>query len=107
MKQLLVALMAVAVFAGPSFAAGGEDIYNKKCKMCHDVPNSGKNKVGPDIGPSKMTLEQFTSQINLGSEFPGRSGDRLPGFEKKKMPKVAGLSPDDIKAIFDYVHAKK
>jgi cytochrome c len=45
-----MAVLAVTGFAGSAFAAGdaaaGEKIF-RKCKACHAVGDSAKNKVGP------------------------------------------------------------
>ncbi|MBI5814125.1 MAG: cytochrome c [Nitrospinae bacterium] len=105
MKAILGALAALAISAGPSLAADGADVYNKKCKMCHDMPGSGKTKVGPDIKGTTMTLEQFTKQVSEGSEWVGRTAPRMAGFEKKKMPPVKGLSADEIKAVYEFSKA--
>lgn len=46
----LVAVSALALASGAANAAGdakkGEDVF-KKCKVCHEVGDTAKNKVGP------------------------------------------------------------
>lgn len=50
MKQLIAATVAVSALSSPLWAEGdaeaGEKVF-KKCKACHAVGDSAKNKVGP------------------------------------------------------------
>jgi cytochrome c len=66
-KALVLALAMVGTFAHPSYAQDGNpeegaEVF-KKCRACHDVGPTAKNKVGPllngIIGRQAGTIEGF------------------------------------------------
>ena len=55
MKRKYVCLAALAAWAGSAAVvlaadvAEGEKIFNQKCKVCHQIGESAKNFVGPEL----------------------------------------------------------
>lgn len=55
MKRKFVCLAALTAWAGSAAAvlaadvAEGEKVYNTKCKVCHQIGESAKNFVGPEL----------------------------------------------------------
>jgi cytochrome c len=45
---LLLVLVSVGAVAAQGSAEHGEDIF-KKCKVCHDIGEGARNKVGPQL----------------------------------------------------------
>ncbi len=87
--KLKFAIMAAAVaFAGSAGAAmaqdaaAGEQIFVKKCKVCHQL---GKNAVGPDL----------TGMI-------GRKSGSVEGFNYSDANKNSGITWDD-KTFKEYI----
>ena len=107
--KLKFAIMAAAVaFAGSAGAAmaqdaaAGEQIYVKKCKVCHQL---GKNAVGPDltgiIGRKSGSVEGFNysdANKNSGITWDAATFKEYITDPKKKIPGTkmvfAGL-PDE------------
>jgi cytochrome c len=87
--KLKFAIMAAAVaFAGSAGAAmaqdaaAGEQIYVKKCKVCHQL---GKNAVGPDL-----------------TGIIGRKSGSVEGFNYSDANKSSGITWDD-KTFKEYI----
>ena len=87
--KLKFAIMAAAVaFAGSAGAAmaqdaaAGEQIYVKKCKVCHQL---GKNAVGPDL-----------------TGIIGRKSGSVEGFNYSDANKNSGITWDD-KTFKEYI----
>lgn len=92
-----IAIMAAAVaFAGSAGAAmaqdaaAGEQIYVKKCKVCHQL---GKNAVGPDltgiIGRKSGSVEGFNytdANKNSGITWDEATFKEYIKDPKKKIP---------------------
>jgi len=96
--QVLVLILIVAVtmtFALPAFAADGAAIYKAKCAACHGP--EGQGKIGPALKGSSLTAEQVTDLLTKGDEA-------------KKAPHkkaLSGVTPEDAKAVADYVKSLK
>ena len=99
--RIFALAISLFIIAGPAYAVDAPKKY-RKCKACHGLPGGGKTKWGPDLFASKMNLEQYKKIIKVGSKFAGRP-DKMPGFEKKKMNKVRGLTEEDVEEIFNYI----
>lgn len=64
---LMAACLATAFAANAANAddaAAGEDLFMKKCKMCHTTGDDGKNGMGPNllgvVGRAVGTVESYT-----------------------------------------------
>jgi mono/diheme cytochrome c family protein len=98
MRKLIVLMLVVAVSAAialPAFAADGAATYKAKCAACHGP--EGQGKVGPAVKGTTQTADQITDLL-------------VKGNDAKKVPHkkaVAGVTPEDAKAIADYVKTLK
>lgn len=98
MRKLIVLMLVVAVSAAvalPAFAADGAATYKAKCAACHGP--EGQGKVGPAVKGIALTADQITDLL-------------VKGNDAKKVPHkkaVAGVTPEDAKAIADYVKTLK
>ena len=98
MRITLVLFLIVAMTATlalPAFAADGAGTYKAKCAMCHG-PN-GEGKVGPALKGTALTADQIVDLLTKGND-----AKKAP----HKKP-IAGLEPDDVKAVADYVKTLK
>ena len=92
MKRFIVVLFVVSLMSGMALAAeDGAALYKAKCAMCHGPDGAGKT--GPALkGQSAATV----------------SGVLTTGGKKAPHAKaMAGLTPDQIKAVADYVATLK
>jgi len=96
--KLIVLLLVVAVtmsVALPAFAADGAATYKAKCAACHGP--DGQGKVGPAVKGTALTADQINDLLTKGNDA-------------KKAPHkkaVAGVTPEDAKAVADYVKTLK
>jgi cytochrome c len=72
-----IALLSSSVLANAQDAANGEEIY-KKCRACHQVGETAKNAVGP----------------NLNGLF-GRKSGTIEGFNYSEANKTSGIVWDE------------
>ena len=97
-KAMLFATTACLWLAAPAlYAADGEAVYNKSCKMCHATDMMGAPKTG-DAATWK-TLAAKGRDVLYDHAINGFS-------DKGKMPPRGGdnsLSDDDVKAAVDYM----
>jgi cytochrome c len=85
MKRHYLCLLAMAAWAGSAagaLAAGdpaeGEKIFNQKCKACHQIGESTKNTVGPEL-----------------NGLIGRKTGSVPGYNYSEANKSSGITWDD------------
>ena len=92
MKRFVIALFVVGLMSGMALAAeDGAAIYKAKCAMCHG-PN-GEGKSGPALkGVSAATVNDVLTKG--GKKAPHTKG-------------MAALTPDQVKAVTDYVGTLK
>jgi len=101
----------VLVIVGAALAAGcvpgprAPEAYSR-CEKCHGMPGGGRQKGGPDLAGSTTDLEVFSRQVKLGSRWKN-VGAKKPGYKWKEMPPQTGVSDEDIKAIFKFIHDRK
>src|SRR5690348_7661753 len=93
---ILFVIFTLAIsIASPAFAADGAATYKAKCAACHGP--EGQGKVGPAVKGATLSAEQITDLL-------------VKGDEAKKAPHkkaMASLSPDDAKAVAEYVKTLK
>ena len=90
----IIFTLAISI-ASPAFAADGAATYKAKCAACHGP--EGQGKVGPAVKGATLSAEQITDLL-------------VKGDEAKKAPHkkaMASLSPDDAKAVAEYVKTLK
>jgi mono/diheme cytochrome c family protein len=83
----------------PSEYQLGKDIYENKCQMCHGSKGDGNGPAGAAFNPkpANFTELKFWKQKDVGKTVTDtiEHGHGL-------MPPI-GLSPDQIKAVIDYI----
>lgn len=90
----LIVILATAI-AVPAFAADGGATYKAKCAACHGP--EGQGKVGPALKGTSLSAEEITALLTTGSDA------KKPPHKKA----ISGLSPDDAKAVAEFVKGLK
>ena len=96
--KLMVLMLIVALSASvalPAFAANGSATYKAKCAACHGP--EGQGKVGPAVKGTALSADQITDLLSKGN-------DAKKAPHKKAL---AAITPDDAKAVADYVKSIK
>ena len=91
---LVIAALSISI-ALPAFAADGAATYKAKCAACHGP--EGQGKVGPALKGAALSVDQIIDLLAKGDEA-------------KKAPHkkaISGLTPDDAKAVAEYVKSLK
>jgi mono/diheme cytochrome c family protein len=110
MKKM-IAFFAVGMVLGLGFMAWnvkgieaseyqrGKDIYENKCQMCHGPKGDGNGPAAAAFNPkpSNFTDPKFWKQKDVGKTVT----DAIE-HGHGSMPPI-GLSPDQIKAVIDYL----
>ncbi len=90
MKRLTIVLAALAVMMSTAaFAQDGAALFKSKCAMCHGA--AGEGKMGPAIKGKTDVLDVLTKG----------------GKAKAPHTKPFNVTPDEAKAIADYVAGLK
>jgi cytochrome c6 len=99
-KRILVLIALLALLLAPVLAEGdGKALYDKKCGLCH-----GKDGVAKKMATGSANLND--AEWQKGATIEGIEKNIVEG--KGKMPKFAEkLSPEEIKAIAEYVKTLK
>jgi cytochrome c len=87
MKKLLIAATLVSVSTGLALAqdpAAGATTF-KKCAICHDIGETAKNKVGPEL-----------------NGIDGRSSGSAPGYNYSDANKKSGITWNEA-AFMEYI----
>lgn len=95
MIVLLIVLSLSVSIALPAFAADGAATYKAKCAACHGP--EGQGKIGPALKGVSLTPDQITDLLTKGSDA-------------KKAPhkkEISGVTPEDAKAVADYIKSLK
>jgi cytochrome c len=87
MKKVLLAAALVSVSTGLALAqdlAAGATTF-KKCAICHDIGETAKNKVGPEL-----------------NGIDGRSSGSAPGYNYSDANKKSGITWNEA-AFMEYI----
>jgi cytochrome c len=87
MRKVLLAASLVTVSTGLAFAqdlAAGATTF-KKCAICHDIGETAKNKVGPEL-----------------NGIDGRSSGSAPGYNYSDANKKSGITWNEA-AFMEYI----
>lgn len=121
MRKLVLAaglMMVMPAMASAQDVANGEAVF-KKCKACHDVGATAKNKVGPVlngiVGRKAASVEGFNysdAMKNSGKTWDAATLEAyladpkgyIPG---NKMVFVGVKDPKDVKDLVAYLTAQK
>lgn len=91
----LSSFLLAAAIAGPSqpAAADGPTLYKQHCAACHGDDRLGR--IGPALLP--QNLRRLRKKRALRAIAKGRPASQMPPFGKQ-------LTPDQIKAVADYIY---
>ena len=90
---------AEAAVTLPPEQAKGEAAYNQYCAACH-----GKAGAGTDHGPSFMNrIYESNHHGDQSFMLAPRLGVRAHHWNFGDMPKIPGVSDDDLKQIIGYI----
>lgn len=91
MKRVSIVLVALAMMMSTAaFAQDGGALFKAKCSGCHGA--AGEGKIGPKIAGSTAVSDVLTN------------GGKTKAPHTKPF---ANLTPDEVKAIADYVGGLK
>ncbi len=90
----LVLTLALSVTL-PAFAADGAATFKAKCAACHGP--EGQGKIGPALKGTTVTADQITDMLTKGNDA------KKPPHKKP----LSGLTPEDAKAVADFVKSLK
>lgn len=91
MKRFIVALFVVGLMSMALVAEDGAAIYKAKCAMCHGPDGAGKSAPAlKGVSPATVT------------DVLEKGGKKAPHTKA-----MAGLTPDQVKAVADYVKSLK
>jgi cytochrome c5 len=92
-----VACAGIAFAAMPLYAADGEAVYTKSCKMCHSTGMGGAPKAGD--------ADAWAARIAKGRDVLYENA--INGFNDKGMMPARGgnssLTDEEVKAAVDYM----
>ncbi len=95
-SRLFIAVLIVVCLALSAFSfADGAATYKAKCAMCHGP--EGQGKVGPALKGTAKSAAEITTFLTTGDD-----AKKAP----HKKP-IGGLSPEDAKAVAEYVKSLK
>ncbi len=92
--MFLVVMLALSL-ALPAFAADGAATFKAKCAACHGP--EGQGKIGPALKGTSVTADQITDMLTKGNDA------KKPPHNKP----LSGLTPEDAKAVADFVKTLK
>ena len=100
MKRIAVALAALlALAAAPARAAeDGKALFAQKCASCHGPDGKGQTPMGKKLGAKDLTKEQNEPVAELVKDIEN-------GKPPKMLPYKGKLTPEQIKALAEYVKA--
>ncbi|MGE4497438.1 MAG: cytochrome c [Deferribacterales bacterium] len=95
-KTLLASAFIVTTFAMAFAASDGAALYNK-CKACHGAD-------GSKVPAGAKAAIKGQSPADLEKKLAGYKDGSYGGEKKATMQRMAaGLSPEDMKALADYM----
>jgi len=104
MKRILAVVGILAFVILPALAEGepnGQDLYDKKCAMCH-----GKDGVAKAMGKGSANLndpawqEKNSAEAIVQVTTDGKKDTKMPGYKDK-------MTADEIKAVSAYIKTLK
>jgi len=80
----------------PALIARGNTVYSISCRSCHGLDLRGGDLGGPNLLRSQLVLNDQSGELML----PVIQGER----RAQGMPAI-DMSPDDVKAVAEYIHS--
>ena len=94
-----LALLALVI---ASAASSTEDLFNQSCAPCHGKDGKANTPAGKKAGAKDLSVSK-TTPVEIERQITDGKADSKGAL---KMPAFAGkITPDEIKALADYVLA--
>ncbi len=91
--------IAVSTESMPNDLAKGETLFNNNCARCHGAQGSGTNQ-GP---PLVHKIYEPNHHADFAFQRAAAQGVRAHHWKFGDMPKIEGVTPDDVKEIIRYI----
>ena len=91
----IVATLVCFVLTGTIFAQSGEDLYNKKCAVCHAKDGSGNTAKGKKVHVKDVHQNMKDSEAAMIKVVTDGKGDDMDSYKSE-------FTPDQIKALVEY-----
>lgn len=92
---LLGVMLACSVLAGTLFAQSAEDLYNKKCAVCHAKDGSGNTAKGKKVHVKEVHQNMKDSEAAMIKVVTDGKGDDMDAYKGE-------FTPEQIKALVEY-----
>ncbi len=93
MKRLTMCVAVMAIASTLAWSADdGAALYKTKCAACHGA--AGEGKIGPALKGTKSDVAALLTKGAAGKKAPHAKG-------------IAGMTPDQAKAVATYVKSLK
>jgi len=80
----------------PALIARGNTVYSISCRSCHGVDLRGGDLGGPNLLRSQLVLNDQSGELMLPVIQGSRRDQGMPAID---------MSPDDVKAVAEYIHS--
>jgi len=83
------------VFVGPLFAQSADDLYNKKCAVCHAKDGSGNTAKGKKVHVKDVHQNMKDTEAAMIKVVTDGKGDDMDSYKSE-------FTADQIKALVEY-----
>jgi mono/diheme cytochrome c family protein len=94
-ERLVILLLACFVVATTLFAQSGEELYNKKCAVCHAKDGSGNTAKGKKVHVKDVHENMKDSESAMIKVVTDGKGDDMDSYKSQ-------FTGDQIKALVEY-----
>lgn len=99
-----LATAGMLLLAAPRTAGADEaESFGKKCATCHGKDGKGQTTMGKKLGAKDLSASKLGEADMVKQILDGKKGD--DGKDKMTAFKDKGMTPDEAKAIAQYVKA--
>jgi len=88
-------MLVCSVLAGTLFAQSAEDLYNKKCAVCHAKDGSGNTAKGKKVHVKDVHQNMKDSEAAMIKVVTDGKGDDMDSYKGE-------FTAEQIKALVDY-----
>jgi mono/diheme cytochrome c family protein len=99
---IAVVFLGTALFEAPpsAWAQDGQKIYQAKCVACHGGNGDGKGILSKNFNPAPSN---FTDPAFWQGDANKKIADAITIGKKPMLPIKPALTPDEIKAVTEYM----
>ena len=94
-RILLGAALVSCVLAGTLFAQSADELYNKKCAVCHAKDGSGNTAKGKKVHVKDVHENMKGSEAAMIKVVTDGKGDDMDSYKSE-------FTPEQIKALVEY-----